>query len=434
LAIRAFDTLTASDYTTTLSSTGLTLPPSVGSITFGDTTVQTTAAFNFDPTGYATESWVTGQGYLTSAPVTSVAGRTGAVTLANTDISGLGTMATATAADYSTTTAANGLYYPLSSNPAGYLTSAPVTSVAGRTGAVTLAVADVSDAAPLASPTFTGTPSLPTGTIGVTQTAGNNTTALATTAFVQQEVPDFATAAEARGFTSTTASLNPRQMLWAMLSQNVWQVIGSAMTATNVGTITYVQAGQLGRVTRPGTAGACSSRLRFFGTSQVDQVVNYNNRANPAGFNFSLRSIHSGRSSIAGITQSQYNAAFYYGKAEADGVGDLVRRGYGWKLVGGAGSRFLQLEVHNGTTLTSVTSSFAVTAQVGFDWDIESDGAGNVTLYVNGSSVATSTAGPTGASAVTAVVWQEEIQATSALTNPFSDFMNSRGKFAVLNP
>jgi hypothetical protein len=38
--------------------------------------------------------------------------------------------------------------------------------------------------APLASPTFTGTPTLPTGTIGVTQTAGTNTTAIATTAFV----------------------------------------------------------------------------------------------------------------------------------------------------------------------------------------------------------------------------------------------------------
>ncbi|MCX6300439.1 MAG: hypothetical protein NTY72_15265, partial [Bacteroidetes bacterium] len=36
----------------------------------------------------------------------------------------------------------------------------------------------------LASPIFSGTPSLPTGTIGVTQTAGDNTTALATTAFV----------------------------------------------------------------------------------------------------------------------------------------------------------------------------------------------------------------------------------------------------------
>ena len=42
--------------------------------------------------------------------------------------------------------------------------------------------------APLASPTFTGTPSLPTGTTGVTQSAGNNTTALATTAFVTTAV------------------------------------------------------------------------------------------------------------------------------------------------------------------------------------------------------------------------------------------------------
>lgn len=38
--------------------------------------------------------------------------------------------------------------------------------------------------ASLASPTFTGTPTLPTGTIGITQPSGNNTTALATTAFV----------------------------------------------------------------------------------------------------------------------------------------------------------------------------------------------------------------------------------------------------------
>jgi hypothetical protein len=36
----------------------------------------------------------------------------------------------------------------------------------------------------LASPTFTGTPTLPTGTIAVTQTAADSTTALATTAFV----------------------------------------------------------------------------------------------------------------------------------------------------------------------------------------------------------------------------------------------------------
>jgi hypothetical protein len=43
----------------------------------------------------------------------------------------------------------------------------------------------VATKADLASPTFTGTPTLPTGTTGVTQSFGNNTTLLATTAFVQ---------------------------------------------------------------------------------------------------------------------------------------------------------------------------------------------------------------------------------------------------------
>lgn len=53
-----------------------------------------------------------------------------------------------------------------------------VTSVAGRTGAITLAVADVSGAAPVASPTFTGVPAAPTAA------ANTSTTQLATTAFV----------------------------------------------------------------------------------------------------------------------------------------------------------------------------------------------------------------------------------------------------------
>ena len=43
----------------------------------------------------------------------------------------------------------------------------------------------------LASPTFTGTPTLPTGTIATTQTAGNNTTAVATTAFIQTALGNY---------------------------------------------------------------------------------------------------------------------------------------------------------------------------------------------------------------------------------------------------
>jgi hypothetical protein len=100
-------------------------------------------------------------GFLTSAPVTSVAGKVGVVTLDNTDISGLGTMSTATAADYSTTTVANGLYYPLSGNPSSFLVAADITGKAN-----------------LASPSFTGNVTITTNSASpalfVTQTGTGN--------------------------------------------------------------------------------------------------------------------------------------------------------------------------------------------------------------------------------------------------------------------
>jgi hypothetical protein len=60
--------------------------------------------------------------------------------------------------------------------------AAPVQTVAGRNGNVVLAVADVSGAAPLASPALTGIPIAPTAA------SGTNTTQLATTAFVSNAV------------------------------------------------------------------------------------------------------------------------------------------------------------------------------------------------------------------------------------------------------
>ena len=70
-------------------------------ITFATSPYKQTTPF-LGLAGYATEGWVTSNfypltgnpsGFLTSAPVTSVAGKVGAVTLDNTDISGLGTLA-----------------------------------------------------------------------------------------------------------------------------------------------------------------------------------------------------------------------------------------------------------------------------------------------------------------------------------------------------
>ena len=65
--------------------------------------------------------------------------------------------------------------------------------------------------ADLASPTFTGTPTLPTGTIAVTQSAGNNTTAIATPAFVQAAIALLYPVGSV--YTNASVSTNPATLL-----------------------------------------------------------------------------------------------------------------------------------------------------------------------------------------------------------------------------
>ena len=121
--------------------------------------------------GYATETFVTTQGYVDSAYVTSAL--SGYATLASPIFTGDPRAPTPATADNDTSIATTAFV-----KAQGYLTSAPVTSVAGKTGAVTLVVGDVSGAAPLASPTLTGTP------LSTTAAADTNTTQIATTAYV----------------------------------------------------------------------------------------------------------------------------------------------------------------------------------------------------------------------------------------------------------
>ena len=69
----------------------------------------------------------------------------------------------------------------------------------------------VATKADLASPTFTGTPTLPTGTVAVTQSAGNNTTAIATTAFVQAAISLLYPVGSI--YTNASVSTNPATLL-----------------------------------------------------------------------------------------------------------------------------------------------------------------------------------------------------------------------------
>ncbi|HEY1441393.1 MAG TPA: tail fiber domain-containing protein [Mycobacterium sp.] len=120
--------------------------------------------------------------------VTSWNNRTGAVTLLLTDVTGVGgapitspnfagtpSAPTPTAGDSTTKLATTAFVATAIGSMAPV-----VTQWNGRTGAVTLQLTDVTSVggAPLASPTFTGTPA------GPTPTAGDSSTRLATTSFV----------------------------------------------------------------------------------------------------------------------------------------------------------------------------------------------------------------------------------------------------------
>ena len=172
---------------------------SVASVTpYGTIGLSTGAAVNFNSQivlPYATSfTGRTGElnnnaGFITSAqaPVQSVAGKTGAVTLSASDISGLATVATtgaysdlsglptlgtAAALDVGTTALnvvqldASAKLPAVDGSQLTNLPSAPVTSVAGKTGAVTLSASDISGLATVATTgaysDLSGTPSLAT--------------------------------------------------------------------------------------------------------------------------------------------------------------------------------------------------------------------------------------------------------------------------------
>ena len=251
----------------------------------------------------------------------------------------------------------------------------------------------------LNSPAFTGTPSLPTGTTGITQSAGNNTTALATTAFVTTSNPDasttvkghveLATNAEAQNGSSDTLAMSPSTVAYAKSSPSFFRMsaLSSAGATSGTGSAASLLVG--GYNTRaPTTAvgyGILSFGLYFHSRASGGQVATplpWNKRF-VAQFRFAPRTLGTDANTINRVL---------FGKASGSTTGELTLRGVGVRQIANGA---LELVVHNGTTFTAVTSSFTPTvAQSSTDLRIVSDGAGNVTLFNNDTQIATTSAGP----------------------------------------
>jgi len=136
--------------------------------------------------------------------------------------------------------------------------------------------------ADLSSPTFTGTPTLPTGTIATTQSSSDSSTKLATTAFVQSVLQALYPVGSI--YSNATSSTNPA----TLIGFGTWTAFGAGkvMVGLDSGDATFSTVGNTGGskdaivVSHTHTA---TSTVTDSGHAHTGGVASYTNPANTGG-------------------------------------------------------------------------------------------------------------------------------------------------------
>jgi hypothetical protein len=267
----------------------------LASPTFTGIPAAPTATAGTNTTQLATTAFVSAAITAANTGVVSFNTRTGAVVLTAPDISGVGGALLASPTFTGTPTAPT----PATSDNSQKLATtafvnAVVTAATGvvsfntRTGAITLTASDVNTAlgytaAPLASPTFTGTPAAPTAT------AGTSTTQVATTAFVASAITANALA------NPGVATFNTRSGAVVLTADDVTGVGGALLASP---TFTGIP------VAPTATAGTATTQLAT--TAFVTSAITANATANPGVTTFNTRN------GAVTLTAADINAALGY--------------------------------------------------------------------------------------------------------------------------
>ena len=262
----------------------------------------------------------------------------------------------------------------------------------------------------LASPTFTGVPAAPTAS------PGTNTTQVATTAFVLANAgtPSFADITNViNDPTSTTLALNPSNIPFLLANSN-YRNYCSLTNNSISGSAAVTQFGPARELYTSSTT--ASGRATWMSALYAGDFCNISSPANSRIINWSKRvfvfgTAILGRSSYLGNANTVCRVNL--GGRTGNASGNLTTKGIGLFKVGGT-STFVNLTVHNGTTLTNVASSVTVASDASVHYIIYSDGAGNVQLYLNGTLAASTTAGPTGDSTAGANMYEEQLESATS--------------------
>jgi hypothetical protein len=342
-------------------------------------------------TGYATESFVTSQGYITSAALSP----------------------------YLLSSTAASTYY-LQTNPAGYINATTLGNGSAPAGE------DILDGLQNAVAPST---SNPYATEGYTDSSISSFAAtVAGTYATIASVPAFATDAQLIAASSTTTVISPNAYRLAGLTTNVWSPAVSSLSAGNLGTGSNAGSSYTalnGRLLAPSASTAGYATRGF--------TLHYSSNSAAASTNFGMPSGHSIRvytgwnSTVAGV---KIRSVFGRMGGSLPVPAPLAVRGYGWEW--DWSNRTMNIIAHDGTTLTTTAVTWNPLLQRTYEIMALSNGAGTISLYVDGVLLGTSTGGPTTPSGTSVVWWQTEIQ-NEATAGAQLDFFYQNPKMFTTN-
>jgi hypothetical protein len=380
---------------------GLDLTFEGAGITFFDNTTQTTA---FPPAGGTSAQYIDGVGGLVEFPEVGdryLSSSTTTLTIGN----GAKTLTIGTGLSYSTQQdvtiaydASNHMHATVTSYNSG--TGVMVCDVFNKTGSGTYSAWTINVG----------------GVVGGSylQTANNlsELTATASTARTNLglgavSTDAYATNLQAVQNTSSTTVLSPANSRFASISTNIWSPGVTGLTAATSGT--GANAGStvtsLNGSLIPPNASTAGYATRGFNLYFPSNSINN-------GYNFGTASGHSVRvfsgSWASTVTGVKMRAVFGRMSAALPVPATLAVRGYGWEW--DFSTKVISIIAHNGTTLTTTAQTWTPVSFRTYDIAVYSNGAGTISLYIDGTLIGTGTGGPTDTSTTNQIWWQMEIQ------------------------
>jgi hypothetical protein len=217
----------------------------------------------------------------------------------------------------------------------------------------------------------------------------------------------YATNLQAVQNTSSTTVLSPANSRFAGISTNIWSPgvtglsAGSSGTGANSGsTVTSLN----GLLIAP-NATTAGYATRGFNLYLPSNSVN-------AGYNFGTTSGHSVRvysnTWATAVTGVKMRAVFGRMSGGLPTPGTLASRGYGWEW--DYSTKVISIIAHNGTSLTTTAQTWTPVSFRTYEIAVYSNGAGTISLYIDGTLIGTGTGGPTDTSVTSQVWWQMEIE------------------------